>query len=461
METQRTLIAALAVTALLAAGCSDRGDSSDSESAPTDAQSSAVSADIGDLKNVCRPGSPTGSPAQGVTAGEIKVGVFSDVGFTKKQEFGDAAKVFTSWCNDAGGINGRKLVANVHDTKMMEVRQRMTEACRDDFALVGGGAALDSMGVKDRLSCMLPDFPAQPVGLDSSGSDLQVSVQPGNTTYLTYSGFYNWLLKEAYPGSAGAVGVISGDSPTVKPLVAMAEEGIKATGGQVTYSDLYPTQGVSDWTPYAQSIKNKNVKGLLFYGQFNQLAKLEQALTTIGYKLDWIDANSNAYGDDFLQLAGNQALAGQNNVADLSGVFPLEKAAENPATQKVVDLYAKYAPGSEVTLATVRAFSSWLLFAKSASSCGDNLTRKCVFETAQKETAWTGGGLQAPLDVSGPDVPVACFNVVTATPEGWKPADFEPDNGAYRCDAPVVKLTGNYPKPVTLADVGKSTADFK
>ncbi|UGQ13368.1 ABC transporter substrate-binding protein [Yinghuangia sp. ASG 101] len=462
MRPRRTLVAVLATAALLAAGCSDRGDNSDSESASGSTQQQpAASADFGDLKNVCQAGQSTSAPAQGVTAREINVGVFSDVGFTKKQEFPDAAKVFTAWCNEAGGINGRKLVANIRDSKLLEVRQRMSEACREDFALVGGGAAMDNMGVKDRLSCLLPDFTAQPVSLENGGSDLQVTPQPGGSSYVMYAGYYNWLLKEAYPGSAKAIGVIAGDSPTMKPLTAMADEGVKAVGGAITYSDLYPAAGVSDWTPYAQSIKSKGVKGLLFYGSYSQLAKLEQALTTADYKLDWIDANSNAYGDEFIQLAGEKALTGQNNVADLSGVYPLENAAQNPATQKVVDLFAKYAPGAKVGLGSIRAFSSWLLFAKSAAACGDNLTRKCVYEAALKETAWTGGGLQAPLDLSQSDAPVKCFNVVVASPDGWKPADFKPDNGAYRCDAPAVKLTGDYPKPTTLADVGKSLDDVK
>ncbi|UGQ12995.1 ABC transporter substrate-binding protein [Yinghuangia sp. ASG 101] len=461
MRPQRTLVAVLSVTALLAVGCGDRGDSSDSDSTPTNAQPAAVSADFGDLKNVCQAGQSTSAPAQGVTANEIKVGVFTDVGFTKKQEYPDAAKVFTSWCNEAGGINGRKIVANTRDTKMLEVRQRMSEACREDFALVGGGAALDNMGVKDRLSCLLPDFTSQPVSLESDGSDLQVATLAGGSSYVRYAGYYNWLLKEAYPGSANAVGVIGGDSPSVKVLVEMAVDGIKATGGNVNYNDLYPAAGVSDWTPYAQSIKSKGVKGLLFYGDYKSLAKLEQALTTIDYKLDWIDANSNAYGDEFIQLTGGQALAAQNNVADLSGLSLLEDASKNPATQKVIDLFAKYAPGAKVGLGSIRAFSSWLLFAKSAAACGDNLTRKCVYETAAKETAWTGGGLQAPLDLSQSDAPVKCFNVVVASPEGWKAADFKPDSGAYRCDAPAIKLTGNYPKPMTLADVGKSMDDVK
>jgi len=458
VRTKKSL-AAFAVVALLAVGCSDRGGSAEPDARVSKA--AAAPADFGDLKGVCGPGTPTSAPAQGVTASEIRVGTFSDVGFNKVSEFVDAAKVFTAWCNDAGGINGRRIVSNTRDSKLFQVRQQMIGACRDDFALVGGGAALDGMGVKERLSCLLPDFPAQIASVENVGSDLQVATQAGGPSYDQYAGYYSWLLKEAYPKSAGAVGIINGDSAVTKVLGQVAEEGIKAAGGSFAYNDLYPAAGLADWTPYAQSIKSKKVKGLIFYGSFDQLAKLEQSLTNIGHHLDWIDANSNAYGSAFIELAGRQALTSQNNLADLSGVHPLENADSNPATKQVKDLVAKYAPGAAVTLPMLRAFSSWLLFAKAAASCGDQLTRKCVYDAARRETAWTGGGLQAPLDLSTSDRPVTCFNVEKATPEGWKPADFAPNKGAYRCDAPIVKLTGSYPKPVTLADVGKSPSDFK
>ncbi|WP_436789341.1 ABC transporter substrate-binding protein [Yinghuangia sp. YIM S10712] len=460
MRSRRT-VTTLAVVALLAVGCADRGDSDSENQAGATPQPTAVSADFGDLKGVCQPGGATGSPAQGVTADEIKVGVMSDVGFTKNSEFLDAAKVFTSWCNDAGGINGRKLVANIHDTKMVEVRQRIAEACREDFALVGGSAALDGMGVKERLSCLLPDFAAQVVQAEADGSDLQIRTQARAISYAPYAGFYHWLLKEAHPASGSSLGIIVGDSPSVKITGAKVVESLKAAGGSVVYEDLFPAAGVSDWTPYAQTIKNKNVRGLVFYGQYAQLAKLEQALTNIGHKLDWIDANNNAYTPAFIELLGDQVISTQNNVADLSGINPLENAAASPATQKVVDLFQKYAPGAKVTLPVLRAFVSWLVFAKSAASCGDELTRKCVYEAARAEKAWTGGGLQAPVDLSTNDAPITCFNVVQATAEGWKIPDFKPDNGPYRCDAPAVKLTGSYTKPVTLADVGKSMADVK
>ncbi len=457
MRSRQTLAALAVVTGLLAAGCADRGGSENTE-APPAPQVSAATADFGDLKNVCGPGNPVAAPAQGVTADEIQVGVLSDVGFSKNPEFGDAAKVFTSWCNEAGGINGRKLAPTVRDTKFVEVRQRVLEACREDFALVGGGAGLDHLGVKDRLECLLPEFPGQVIKLENEGSDLQFSVQPGGHSYLRNAAFYDWLLREAYPQSASAVGVLVGDS--IKSSGDQRIEFARAWGANVVYSDLYPATGVSNWVPYAQAIKNKGVKGLVYMGDFRSLAKLEAELTNLDYKLDWIDTNVNAYGNEFVQLAGSQVLSAQNNLADLSGIHPIEDGAA-PATKQLVDLFAKYAPGAKVTIGAVKSFSAWLLFAKSASACGDELTRRCVVEQAAKQTAWTGGGLQAPRDLSAQDSPSTCFKVVKATAEGWKSVDVKANQDGFRCGAASYKLTGSDGKAATLADVGKSLDDLK
>ncbi|UGQ15003.1 hypothetical protein LO772_16380 [Yinghuangia sp. ASG 101] len=109
----------------------------------------------------------------------------------------------------------------------------------------------------------------------------------------------------------------------------------------------------------------------------------------------------------------------------------------------------------------VKAFSAWLLFTESAAGCGDDLTRKCAYDAAMKETSWTGGGLQAPVDLSDKDRRVTCFNAMQATPDGWKPADFQAGANGYRCDAAAYKYTGTYGKPTTLADIGKSKDGVK
>lgn len=463
MRAQRVLATGIVLVAFAAAGCGGRDGSGTEESGGGagggGGSSSSVSSSFGDLNNVCQNGSAKGATAQGVTDDQIQVGVLSDVGFTQNSEFGDAAKVFTSWCNDNGGINGRKLVATTRDTKLMAVRQQMSEACKQDFALVGGGAALDALGTKERLSCLLPNFPAQVSQMSELGADLSVQASPSQVFgYLPYYQFREWLLKDAYPQSANAIGIINGDSPVTKVLGDLQTETVKAAGGTFVYNDLYPAAGVSDWTPYAQAIKNKGVKGLIFFGDYKQLAKLESVLTSMNYKPDWIDANNNAYSQSFLDLIGPSA-SQQNNLVDLGGVLPIEST--DPVMKQVKDLYKKYAPDATITLPALRAFSSWLVFAKSAASCGDKVTRACVLGAATKETQWTAGGLQAPQNLMPGAAPSPCFNVEKATANGWQAADFGPDQGAYRCNIPVKKWTGQYGNGMKLSDVGKSMSDVQ
>ena len=110
------------------------------------------------LTDVCQDGQPKGSPAQGVTPTEIKIATFSDPGFAGRpglnQELFDTADVFSAWCNDRGGINGRKIVVDKRDSALTQVQAKMTEACAEDFMMVGGGAVFDQDGVETRLECL-------------------------------------------------------------------------------------------------------------------------------------------------------------------------------------------------------------------------------------------------------------------------------------------------------------------
>ena len=408
---------------------------------------------------MCQGGSASGATDQGVTSSSISLGVLTDVGFTKDPELETAAKVFTSWCNAAGGIDGRKLVADFHDTQLFAVVPAMTTACGKDFVLAGGSAALDGLAVPTRLKCLLPDFDAQPVMPQNSGSDLQLRPYTSNFTYASFAGYYKWLLAK-YPDSAQHVGVLSGASAITAVDAQAIVDTVKADGGTVTYNGTFPPTGVANWTPYAETIKKDGIKGLTFYDTPQLLASFEAALDNIGYHLDWIDANTNAYGPGFIQVAG-KALSEQNNYADLPGVYPVEEASSNPATQKLVQLYQQYAPGQPITLQALQAWSMWLLFARSAQTCGAALTRTCVYDAALKQTQWTGGGITAPVDETAPEGAPSCFNVEQASTGGWQPAKFGANTGPYLCNENVIKLPAGFPAAGTLSSVGKSLSDLK
>jgi len=472
VRTALRALAAVAVTAVLAAGCSRAGTTSTQASSSPPASSSASSSGTGStsstasgpafgtVTDACHGGSATGATDQGVTSSQILAGVLTDVGFTKDPQLETTAKVFTDWCNAAGGIDGRKVVADIHDTQMLDVVGAMAEACQSDFVLAGGSAALDGLAVTTRLKCLLPDFDAQVVMEQANGSSLQIYPITNGYSYSPYGGYYNWLINKKYPASKDAVGILSGASVITQVDSEILVDTAKAVGGKVVYNGTFPISGVTDWTPYAETLKNKGVKGFTFYGEPEQLAALEQAMDNIGYKPDWIDANTNSYGTDFISLLG-KAASEQANYASLPAVYPIEKAADNPATEQLVKLFAQYAPGQPLTLQDVQAWSAWLIFAKSAETCGSALTRLCVYDAALKQTDWTGGGLTAPVNLSDTDAAPTCFDVEQATASGWAPAPFGANNGAYYCGAIAVRLPAGFPQPATLGSVGKSMADVK
>ena len=456
----RTVVALL-LLALVAAGC--RGSSDTETGTATEGNQSSdegtASGDFGSLSDVCQSGDASGATAQGVTDDTIQLGTLTDFGFTKNREFIDAAEVFTQWCNAAGGINGRKLEFQVRDAQLFQYRQQVLQSCREDFLLVGGGAAFDNTGVKDRLKCLLPEFPAQVVSYENTASDLQVNALGENPQISPYEGYYKWLVKEKYPQTADAIGIIAGDIGITRLFSQRETEALKSLGAKIVYSDVYPASGASDWTPYAQALKDAKVKGLIWFGDFTQLSKLEQSLTDIGFTPEWIDANSNSYNQQFLKLTSG-LVGKQTNFAPLQ-IFPLEQAADNEATQQLLDVYKEYAPDVTLTGPAVQAFSAWLLFAQSAAGCGDDLTRSCVYDAAMKVTEWDGGGLHATTNPSDSTDRTVCFHAVTATAAGWESADFGANDGAYRCEEHQHTLTGDYPKATTLEDVGLSIDDLE
>ena len=77
--------------------------------------------------------------------------------------------------------------------------------------------------------------------------------------------------------------------------------------------------------------------------------------------------------------------------------WPLEMASQNPSTQQLVNVMHTYAKGDTVDFDDEEGAESWLLWAKSASACGANLTVSCVLNHAAAVKNWDAGGIQAPM----------------------------------------------------------------
>ena len=459
-------IVLVTVVALVAVACGRSGGSTggnpgSSTTAPP--STSTKTANFGTLKNVCTPGHPSGSPTIGVTPGEIHIATFSDRGFVGRpglnQEFFDTADVFAAWCNDRGGINGRKIVIDKRDAALTETKARMVESCTQDFVMVGGGATFDQDGVETRLKCLLPDFSGFVVSAPARGADLVIQPLPNSIKSLQI-GILNYLAAR-FPAATKKAGVLTGDLSTTKAVADQNAEGAKAIGWNIVYSDAYPVAGLADWTPYAQKLKDSGVKGLIWIGEPEGLAKLLHAVKDIGYNLDFVRADANHYDKKLIDL-GTDALDA-NNVFIQSSFVPFEQANASNATGQYLQAFKDYMPtGKNRTYLGLQAWSAWLLFATAAKHCGNDLTRQCVFATAKKIKTWTGGGLHGTTNPSA-GTSGTCDIVELATPKGFKLAPGQqPNDGIYQCSPKNIHtLTGDYGKGVTLADVGQTISNLK
>jgi hypothetical protein len=436
-------------------------------SGPTSVAGAIAAGDFGSLQHVCGP-APKGqvdkaTGSQGVTATSMKIGVFADPDNTARpgldQELFDTADVFSQWCNGLGGIAGRKILVDKHDSGLFRVAATMADACRSDFYLVGGGSVLDDGGVDERLKCLLPQISGFVVTDKARLADLQV--QPQNTPDdVLEQGIFRFLT-EKFPATLDKVGLLTGNLPALETTSDQYKQAAAKLGWKTVYSDQYNAVGESTWAPYAAELKQKGVKGLEYVGEPENLALLVQALADIHYKLDWILGSPNMY-DAKLTTAAGKALADAPVYIGLS-IAPFEYASRVPAVAEFLALFAKYKPSAKPrTLLAVNAMSAWLFFAKSATECGANLTRRCVYDTSYRPTTWDAGGIWSGAPISHGTASSDCDVNVEATPTGFVPLPWRANTGFFDCEpANLLKLTGTFPKPTTLADEGKSLSELR
>ncbi len=444
MRRSRLSVTALVSTVVLGltvSGCGrsssgggNQGGTSASASASASPSDSGVG-DIGTLKHICGPGTPTGPTARGLTASTIKIGVMSDPGAAAapgiEQEFFDVADAFSKWCNAAGGINGRKIVIDKRDAKLFNVAQEMIGACQSDFMLVGGGNALDDAGVKPRLACGLGQIAAYTVSTAASDAGLQVKPSPTIATQSPIGPVR--LLAEAFPDSRtkgvalGSATLASLTEASKKTRQAITELGIRVNALQIK-----PVL-VDNFRPYMEQLKTSGTVGL--YEVSGQDVTPEvQAIKNIGWNPEWLLYSYQFYTAQSVQAA--KALGTFPNVYIGLNQVPFE-LSDVPVVKQIKAQLLAAVKNPGFTQLTAESYSAWMLWAKAATACGDNLTQACVLQKAGSETAWTAGGL-TPATSTSPDAKAIsdCTLLVRLTTNGWvyDRKVTHPNKGLFNCD---------------------------
>jgi ABC-type branched-subunit amino acid transport system substrate-binding protein len=445
---------AVAFVALIAGACSRGGGNAVQTSATTAAPAPTTTAantpgpgDFGTLKNVCGPGSAKGATAQGVTDSSIQVGVLGDPGNTISPallvEMFDTSDAFVKWCNAAGGINGRTISLTKRDAKIFELPARMLDACAQDFAVVGGGNAFDDAGEPIRVKCGLPELAAYDNSPLATEAPLKVQATPLPIQQQQDAAFI--AAKNAVPG-VSKIGFITGNLASILPTRDRFKEAAEAAGFTTVYNDTYPYAGVDNWQPYLQKMKDSGLEVLMLTGDSGQFVGMQKGMKAFGWYPKVIVESGNLY-DDRVIKEGADAI---QNTYVVDGYWPLEDGAKNPPTQQYLDIMHKVNPGGKIAALGLNSWSAWLLFATSARDCGSALTRECILQKAGAQSAWTGGGIEAPVNTDPANRHMGnCYLMLKATPSGWVDAPTvmppTPGQGPFNCNATnVVQLKGNY-----------------
>ena len=90
----------------------------------------------------------------------------------------------------------RKIIFDKWDAKLFNVGQAFTNACQNDFMLVGNGNAFDSAGVKPRSSASSATSSSYTVSPEAANVDDAGGSRPSNPTQYPYGPLR--LLLDAY-----------------------------------------------------------------------------------------------------------------------------------------------------------------------------------------------------------------------------------------------------------------------
>src|SRR5579872_141095 len=328
---------------------------------------------------ICEAGAGGASSVRGVGANTIHIAVPNDASNTVvpglEKEFVQFANAFASWCNASGGINGRHIVIDNRDAALFNAAQVTNESCQSDFMEVGGGMALDQPSVPVREGCGLGSITGYTVSDASAGATLQVNPSGINNKSVT-AGWFAALAKK-YPQAVKNAAMGAENTASILEPERKYEYAAQSMGWDVKNFQIAPVSETV-WAPYVQQWATAGYQAI-WPSDSGNMAPWFQSMATDNYNPAFV-----ILGVQFYEKSTIQAMAGLHlpPVYVETGWWPLEMASQNPSTEQLLQVMHKYAKGDTIDFDDEEAAEAWLLWAKSASACGTNLTVSCVLNNA-------------------------------------------------------------------------------
>ncbi|RVW10186.1 hypothetical protein EGT67_08240 [Prescottella agglutinans] len=428
------LVVALAATAALVSACAgDRGgEAVVPGTGSSDAQASSSSSvdKFGTLASPCGEGDAKGATDQGVSDTEIKIGYGDDRGFAKSpglnKEMSDAVSAMIDWCNDQGGINGRKIVGTDYDAAMTQANSVMQDACRTQFMMVGHGFAMDQTSEQTRVACNMAAVPGFTVSPDAANGPMTYQGVPFPVDIANASAWFQ--MGEMHPDLKNDFALVGSTMPTIitsltktKSMAEAAGFKLKDCGVTLNY------EGEASYVPFAEKVKACGAKGLWTSrspvpAEFNFFKAIDQ----VGID-PIILGEATWYGNAVQSFNKDTGLLDNLNAGM---TFQMLENDDNEAVAQYKELVT--AKGGKTALLGMQSTSSFLLWATAAKECGSDLTRQCMIDELSKIHDWDGGGLHAASD-PGKNIPAQCGLVVSIKGADYSQA-FPSEAGEFKCD---------------------------
>lgn len=446
----------LAVGALVASACGSRVSGGDTVAAtPQEPTASSSAADQGgggpkpggppvDAEVPCGPGDASGATAPGVTDDSITIGSVQDIGGPRPGLFQgnrDAMVAFVAYCNDLGGINGRKLVLEGFDSELLKGREATLEACEAGvFALVGGASALDGAGanasVNEAACAGIPDvagFTAEPQHADAINLVQPLPNPPGELQVGPER-----YIAEKYPEAVKHAAMLFIDTGVTKFNAEKRIQGFGKIGFKFVYQSPIAINELN-WGPHVEQFRSKDVGFFNVVAELADLYHLEQELKAQGVEVKVPEHDQSGYDQGLIE-AGGDATEGTYVVAT---TVPFEEADTSPEMQRYLYWLKQTDAKTGPTALGVQSWSAGLLFATAAKALGSDVTRAGLLEQLHGIKQWDGHGIHATSN-PGDNGVTDCFIYLKI--KGGKFTREFPDEG-FSCDPKnVVKITGDVPK---------------
>ncbi len=336
------------------------------------------------------------SSAPGVTSNSITVGTISTQTGVLASNFGSliyGERAYFDYINAQGGVNGRKI-----DYK---------------YALDDGGNPTTFNQLANTL--INQDHVFAVTGVGTAFFSPNLFVESGIPTY-GYNVTGNWAGPKNLFAAGGSVEYYQGGAPEVayvarktqaKPSIAVVaynvaasavacqseEEAMAAAGYDISYTDFKVAYPGTTVATDVQRMKQAGSNFVFTCMDVQGNVTMARAIQQYGLKATqlWFNGNDNQ------TLAANQSLM-QGIYFDISHVPFGASQSEYPGLKTYITEMKKYEPNYVADEVALQGWESAALFVQGVKMAGNNLTQANVIKEDNSITAFTAGGLIAPIN---------------------------------------------------------------